>query len=465
MTLASVGQKIVSFIYFTIIARFLGDTQLGIYTTALAFTVVFVVFVDLGLSNVLIREAAKYRDKIQSYLSTVLSVKIIFGLLSYITLVVVVNVFDYDPLIKKLVYISGITMLFDSFHLSLYGVLRVYKTLSFEAIGIVVSQVITLIIGGLALYLGWPMVWLILAFTIPSALNVLYVSLILFLRYGVKVIFSYDPVIFKSLIKIAAPFALAAIFARVYAYIDTLLLPKFISTEAAGWYAIAYKITFAFQFLPFALIAALYPRFSECFLYQKDKLKHLFERSFTYLFIVAIPISIGIAVLANDIVLEVYTETFLPSVLPLQILITGLTFSFISFLVGAFLNACDRQVTQTSIFGVVMVVNICCNIFLLPRYGVVGAASAALISDVLLVCFGWWFVPQVIVVSYRYIISVILRVGFSGVVMGLLVWYINQYVYFLVAIAFGVLIYPIMLFMTRSITISQLREAVLLLKR
>ena len=67
MTMASVGQKIISLVYFTLIARHIGAEDTGKYFFALAFTTVFVVFVDLGLTNVLVREAAKAREKIQAY--------------------------------------------------------------------------------------------------------------------------------------------------------------------------------------------------------------------------------------------------------------------------------------------------------------------------------------------------------------------------------------------------------------
>src|SRR3989338_10171951 len=75
MTGASIAQKIISFVYFTLIARSIGVEGTGKYFLALSFTTIFVVFVDLGLSNVLVREAAKVRNNIQKYLSTILSVR------------------------------------------------------------------------------------------------------------------------------------------------------------------------------------------------------------------------------------------------------------------------------------------------------------------------------------------------------------------------------------------------------
>jgi len=70
--------------------------------------------------------------------------------------------------------------------------------------------------------------------------------------------------------------------------------------------------------------------------------------------------------------------------LPLQVLLAGLVFSYISFPIGAFLNACNRQATQTAIVFFVMILNIALNFFLIPRYGVVGAAVSALAGNFVL---------------------------------------------------------------------------------
>ena len=171
--------------------------------------------------------------------------------------------------------------------------------------------------------------------------------------------------------KIAVPFALTAIFTRLYAFADSILLSKLAGDEAVGWYSIPYKITFAFQFLPLALGASLFPRFSEYFVSDKQKLARSFEQGMKYLMLIVFPIAIGIGVLAHDIVITLYKEQFINSVLPLQILMVSLVFLFLSGPVSTLLNACDRQVTQTGIIGFVAITNITLNIFLIPRFGVV----------------------------------------------------------------------------------------------
>ncbi|MBD3311197.1 MAG: oligosaccharide flippase family protein [Candidatus Magasanikbacteria bacterium] len=465
MTISSVGQKVVSFVYFTLIARMIGAEGMGKYFLALSFTTIFVVFVDLGFSNVLVRESAKYKDKAQEYFSNVLAVKFFLGLFTYIALLITVNILEYSTEVKNLIYLSGVTMLFDSLHLSIYSIFRAFGKLKYEAIGIVGSQILTLLMGSFFLFSGYPLIFLILAFTIPSFINVCFAAVFLYREYKIKLLPKYNKKIFLYLGSIAIPFGLAAIFSRVYTYIDSVMLSKMAGEAAVGWYSIPHKIVQAFLFIPGALVAVIYPRFSELFIKDKKRLAYVFERSFKYLLIIAMPIAVGIVVLAKDIIVHIFTEEYLNSVLPLQILIVGLIFSFTALLIGSFLNACNRQVAQTTIAALVMVVNIVLNLILIPIYGIVGAAISALVGNILLVKIGYLLIPKITRLSHTYILKNIIKLGSSSIAMGLIVWIVNMHYNFISAIVVGILVYPIMLVLTNAINKSQIKEAFEMIKK
>jgi O-antigen/teichoic acid export membrane protein len=465
ITTAFVLQKVISFVYFTLIARHVGAESTGKYFFALSFTTIFVVFIDLGLTQVLIREGAKAKDRLQKYFSSIIFAKIFFGILTYVAAFAVINLLGYPIETKHLVYLSAVTMLFDSIHLTIYGVLRSIGNLKYEAIGIVISQGLTLILGTTFLYLNFPLIYLIAAFTIPSFINMLYAGIILIKKYKISFRPHYDKEVLKFFAKIAVPFALAAIFARVYSYIDSILLSKMMGDIQVGWYSIPYKITYAFQFIPLALVAALYPRFSEYFVNNKERLAYILERGIKYLLIIVFPITVGIGILSRDIILSIYTEEFINSILPLKILLAGLVFSYLSFPIGAFLNACNRQVTQTIIVFVVMVLNIVLNVILIPIYGVVGAAIAALCGNILLTVAGYMIIPSITKVSHWFFVKSIFQLVIATSVMGLAVWYVNIDYNYGIAILVGIVVYPIMLFATRSITKEQIQEALFLIRR
>lgn len=465
MTTASIMQKVISFVYFTLIARMVGAEDTGKYVLALSFTTIVAVFVDLSFTNVLVREAAKEKEKVQQYVSTLLGMKMILGVLAYVGLIVAVHFLSYEIELRHLIYLSGITMLFDSIHLTLYGGFRALGDLKYEAMGIVGSQALTLILGSIFLFAGFPLFYLILAFTIPSALNALFAGINLYRRHGIVPKVSIDPDIKRKLIGLVLPFALAGIFVRVYSYIDSILLHKIAGEEVLGWYSIGFKITTAFQFIPLALVAALYPRLSEYYAKDRERLTQLFQDALRYMLLISIPIVVGIAVLAKDLVMLVYTSSYLPAVLPLQIMIFSLLFTFLNFLLGALLNACDREKTQTGLIGTVMVINIILNIILIPLYGAVGAAIAALAGNGLLTVFSLFVVPNIIHLNARKITRIVFQTVFAAVIMGAGVFFAGKYTNVIIAVVVGVVMYPGMLFLMKVVKIEELREMRSMLKR
>lgn len=465
MTVASIAQKVIAFLYFTLIARFIGAEGTGQYFFALSFTTIFVVFVDLGLTNVFIREAAQSKERVGKYLSAILSMKVALGVLSYAVMVMVMHLLGYEGELRTLIYLSGITMLFDSFHLSLYGSLRALGDLKYEAWATIGSQLLTLILGSFFLFQGYPLIFLILAFTISSACNVCFAVWVLRSRYQIGIVPRADQKIIKPFLKIAAPFAVAAVLARLYSYADTMILKQVVGDIAVGWYSIAYKITFAFQFIPLALVAALYPSFSTYFKNEKEKLASTFEYGLLYLFLIAAPIAVGIGVLAQDIIITIYTAEYMNAVLPLQILISSIVFSFLSFPIGALLNACHRQTAQTCVVATALLVNVGLNLWLIPSHGVVGAAIAALVGNATLAIGGWFFVPSIVSVRYRWLISRAFGVMSSAAVMGALVMWVNTFAHFTLAIVVGAVSYGLLLFVTKTITMSTIADAKALISR
>lgn len=465
MTIASIGQKIVAFAYFAFIARMLTVADTGKYTLALSFTTLFVVFVDLGLTNVFVREASRAKEELERYVRSVLGVKLVLAAFTYIAMILSLRLFGYTEDVNLLIMLSGITMVFDSIHLTCYGAFRAIGDLRFEARSMVASQTITLILGSTALLLKLPLFTLILAFTIPSMLNALYASTVLRRHYQVNLTPTIDKPLMRLWWRLALPFAISAIFARLYSYADTIMLSKMVGQLAVGIYSIPTKLTYAFQFVPLALTAAVYPRLSEYFVKDKQAMSVLFGQSMKYLLAVVAPITVGVIALAAPVIVFVGGAKYLASAEPLQFLIAGLFFSFLSFPIGACVNASNKQSTQTAIVGVALFCNLALNIFLIPMYGVVGAASAALVGNIILTTLGYIVVAKTIHVGHGDIFVFGLRVLLSAIVMGMMAFVVSKHAHVLVAIAIGAVVYPVMLFITRTVTMADIRQARTLIGR
>ncbi len=442
MTVASIAQRVVSFVYFIIIARVIGVENTGDYFFALSFSTIFLVIADFGLNNVLVRELARNREQGNSYLNSLLSLKFFLGLLSYVLIILFANILGYSESTRQLIYVAGITVIFDSLQNLFYASLRAAEKLKYEAFGIFMSQVITMIIGTTALLLRWPLYFLILAYTIPSFLSVFYAGYFTAKNVGWK----FHPVWKKEILQpfffMALPFFAAAIIGKLFSFSDSLLMSKILDKTQLGYWSVPYKIVFAFQFIPIALTASLYPVISALHTGEnKERIAQLLLKGWRYLLLIVMPLMFGIYAIADNFIVSFYTVAYTPSIMVLKILIFTLVFSYLNYTMAALLNAVNKQNEQTLLMLFALVLSICLNLWLLPKYLVTGAAISALLSNVILFICTLWRVRKIIFLPLRDIITLFDKCLWPSVIMAATVVYLQNYWHFIFCIIVGVFVY------------------------
>ncbi|MFA5358501.1 MAG: flippase [Patescibacteria group bacterium] len=454
LTVAYIVQKILAFLYFVLIARMVGVADIGKYVFALSFTSIFGILIDLGLSSVLTREGAKDQNKIKDYLGNIIGIKTILASLTYIAVVVAVNLIDKDLLSRQLVYISGLIMILDSFYLSFYAAFRAQQSLKYEAIGMTIGQFIIVSCGATSLLLHLPLHFLVGSILAGSAFNFFYSAVLVFKKFNFLPTPRVNKALLKVIFKIAIPFAIAGIFARVYGYIDSVLLSTLSGDEAVGWYSAGYKITFALQFIPMAMSAALFPAMANYFIVDKTQLARVFEKSMHYLLLISMPITFGVFVLANEFIVKMYGTQFAPTTGALKILIICLVFNFLSFPIGALLNACNKQTQNTINMGITMLINVIFNIILIPFMGAwayVGAAIAALVGTITLFVLGMFYVGGIIRYNKIFLIKGFFKVLVACVCMTVVIIFLKPMMNFLFLVPIGGVVYLIVLILLKGI--------------
>jgi O-antigen/teichoic acid export membrane protein len=169
----------------------------------------------------------------------------------------------------------------------------------------------------------------------------------------------------------------------IYVGIDTVLLSILTSDEVTGWYAAATKFFFLFAFLPKAMIAAVLPVMArqQGSLAAQSQMLETSRQTFRVLFIVGLPIAIGIAVLAEPIVLLFYGEQFLPAAPALRVLMLALLLGFANWASDSILISLNKE---RSLLGIVVAgatFNIGANLLVIPYFGHVGAAATTAASE------------------------------------------------------------------------------------
>ncbi len=347
-TTALAAQKALSFLYFIFVARLIGVESQGKFSFALSFTTIFAMLLDIGMTQILIRETARSKENSQKYLANVIGLKVLGSFFIYALVVALINIMGYPELTKELVYVAGLVMIIDSFTLSFYGVIRGHQNLRYESIGVVVNQVIVLCSGLAVLYLHLGLVILISVYLLGSLFNFFFSLSILKLKFQIKPGITWNGAVIRRILIWSLPFAIAGIFSRIYSALDVVLLSKLSTDHAVGIYIVAYKIAFALQFVALAFSASIYPAFCHYFVHSKEKLGELFVKAMYWLVLLALPLSFGVIAIADKAVVPIFGLKYQQSILPLQILMTSLIFIFICFPIGAMLATETLYVARAS---------------------------------------------------------------------------------------------------------------------
>jgi O-antigen/teichoic acid export membrane protein len=460
---ATAGQKILAFVAFTVAARLVGKEVTGEYFFAVAITSTFVVLADLGLTPVVIREMAARAERGRRFLSAALRIKAVLIPIAIVSVLVYAGIRNVDLTVWKTLFIMVCVMSLDSLHLAFYGALRGSQKLSYEAIGMFIGQILTTIAAVSAAILGWGAPGLAFALALASAWNVGW-SRYQLGRTGISTLpASREDV--RLVVRQAIPFALAGIFVKVYSYLDTMIIEAYHGIGAVGVYAVAYKVTYAFQFLPLVFVAALYPAMSAVFSRgDRRGLTDVFAGSLRLMAIFGAPIAAGISAIAPRFIPFFYGTEFLTSIPALSILAWVLIPIFLDFPVGSVLNASHRAHLKTIAMGAAMVVNAVLNILLVPAYGPVGAAWAGVVSFTFLLFVGIFFARKDLP-SLGWFAFLFLRSCAVGIVIWLAVRGLGPEMPFAFDILFGVAVGVTALLAARLLTFGDFKTAFMWLRQ
>lgn len=440
LTFALVLQKIISFTYFTILARNLGPENLGKYYFAISFATVFAIFIDIGMINVLTREVAKRKDKAQELLGSVIAIKLPLVGITTFGVLLSVSLGGYESLVSRLIYISLVCVVLDSFTTTFWAVARGFHNLLYESVGAVLFQIIVMSVGLIFLFKGFGLIYLMAALLSGSLFHFIYSYAVLAKRFKVGIRPRFKPALMRRLLLITVPFGLFAVFQRVYMYLDSVLLGTLAGNEYVGYYQISFKIIFALQFLPMAFIASLYPAMSDFWQNNKQQLKITFEKAIIYLMLISIPISAGVVVLADKIIL-IFREGYGQAVLPMRIIIFSVLFVFINFPIGSLLNACDRPKKNTANMIIATITSIIINLILIPKYQAVGASITVLATNAFMAILGLYWANRLIRFNKARILIAFTKISASATIMGIAVYMAKEVVNIFFLIPLGVLIY------------------------
>jgi len=451
LTLAETTIHFLNLVIVVYAARILGATEYGKFAFALSFVSLFVIFSDLGLSNITTREFSGEEEKEKEYPS-ILSLKIILSFGAFLIMFIGSFLITTDPTIRSIIWVLTLFILISGFFNIIYAFLHSRQRMEYDAAAKILQIVLVASLGFFVL------------FTNPSSINLSYaylsanlislvLAMILFHYFFYHLKLKFNKNIWKRFLKISWPLSLGFIASWLYINIDSIMMGYLGHIAEIGWYNAASKISLAIIISVSLISRSFYPVLSKFYKESKEKLQHIWEYQIKLMIILALPTMIGGFVLAPKIINLFYGESYNSSILAFRILILVTGISFLYYPYGMILVVSNQQKRSFYLILTGAIINIILNLILIPKYSLYGAAVSTAIASIIILLLAIIIVKRFTPVSSQNLLGVSIMSVFSGLIMLAVIYLINTSIFIIIPIS--VAVYFVVLYLLRHGNILQ----------
>jgi Polysaccharide biosynthesis protein. len=127
---SQVVSYVFGFFYVMYTARYLGAEGFGVLSFALAFTGIFGVFSDLGVSTLTVREVARDKSLAGKYLGNIVVMKVILVAITFGLIALTINLLGYPEQTIKVVYLVALYIIFGAFSNIFNSIFQAYEKMN-----------------------------------------------------------------------------------------------------------------------------------------------------------------------------------------------------------------------------------------------------------------------------------------------------------------------------------------------
>ncbi len=378
LNISSFINKLLFFLLFIFLFRYLGVKQYGLYTFVWAHTAILSPLLDLGTTSYGIIYSPNESLK---KMSSLISLRTSLSLVVFLLTIALAVIFRYDT--QTIIFIIFTSVVIFSNALS-GSFLIVASILQKAYLTSMVSFIFNLVLVFTQIFL---LIWY-------KSVNVIFISIFVFyllytfinaylvkkflpdISFFVVDIKKWWQIISKSYI-----FVLIGLFAGLYYKIDVFMLNFMKGETAVGIYAAGYKFLEAFLFIPASYNMTSTPIYARLQKTSSVQLKNRIRRDFFMLTLMGFAVSISVYVIAPFILPIVMNRPIGPSIPVLKIVIFALPFTLISSVFFNTLYVLNKAIFVALLFLVQAVLVIFLNYIVIPRYSYIGSAYITVIAE------------------------------------------------------------------------------------
>ena len=404
-------------ITFPYVARKLGSEGYGAYNFSWSFVSYFIMIAALGIQTYSVREGARIRDnkcELEKFSTEIFTINCIS---SFVAIVLLFSITMISPKLNR--YILFISIESFSMVLGLLGrdwLNTIHEDYLFITVRYVIIQILALI-GMFVFIHNSEDVWI-------------YCILVIFASYGgnipnffytkryAKLKMTRNIQSKKHIIPLLTLFA-NTVAMMVFVNSDVIMLGFFYDDTTVGVYSLASKVYSIIKQMLNAIVIVALPKVTSVIDRSKQEYNDLLKKVFNYLVMLMVPVSAGIFMLSDSVIILAGDREYLSGDSSMKVLAMSLFFAMTaSFLMNCILIANRKDIRCFVSTLIAAVTNVVLNLILLRRIGIVGAAITTLIAELVNALIMLYYSKQIVherIIDIRNLIESIF--GSTGIVV------------------------------------------------
>ena len=192
---------------------------------------------------------------------------------------------------------------------------------------------------------------------------------------------SVRPILNPGLLKESVSFGFRGYLANVVQFfnyrLDMFVVNYFVGVANVGWYSTAVTGAELLWYIPQAVATILFPRTAAA---GVEEAKLFTPKVCRNTFLITLIAALGLSIVSKPLIIFIYGEAFALSVIPLWLLMPGVVALSISKILTS--DLAGRGLLQYGAYSsaISLVATVFCDLVLIPRWGIAGAAVASSIS-------------------------------------------------------------------------------------
>lgn len=448
LTVSSFGGRMIKAAVIIYAARVLGTAGYGVFSYALTLAGFFTLFVDMGLSSVVMREAAKGDEKKRiEIFSTTSFIKLGLLAVGVLFTIFIAPLFSTLPGAKALLPVVALIIVFDNLRDYLFSFIRVREKMEWEAAIFLTMNVAIVILGFAALMryptplaFGW-------SYVVGLALGFI-ITLFTLREYLPTLISRFNAKIIWPLFQSAWPFAVTGALGILLTNSDILIISWMRSASDVGIYSAGIRIIQVLYLIPTVIQLATLPLFSRLANRDNAKFRTVLERTIGTVFLISIPLAIGGAVVGTALMSFVFGTAYVSGGLAFKILMITMLVDFPATIIANAIFTYEHQKSLIAASAIGGVANVVLDLILIPPFGMAGSAIGTLIAQTMSNGYLWHTMKKI---NYFEVLPRLGKVVIAGAIMGIVTWFLLATgVNVSLTIAIGGMSYVLLLYLFRE---------------